>query len=155
MLFRSVLLDGTHNWSFMLQEIAALISLPAAVAGAGSAADPWRVQIASSGAVEVSLAAWNAIANAAVPQQLRIGLVARATAGTMTAQWLAEILAFDLPDGGAGQVSLLAGQHLSFRVAPGPSYTSPEGLDFSAAGDRKSTRLNSSHIQKSRMPSSA
>ena len=27
--------------------------------------------------------------------------------------------------------------------------------DFAAATDRKSTRLNSSHIQKSRMPSSA
>ena len=29
------------------------------------------------------------------------------------------------------------------------------GAAFISAGDRKSTRLNSSHIQKSRMPSSA
>ena len=29
------------------------------------------------------------------------------------------------------------------------------GMAYAAAGDRKSTRLNSSHIQKSRMPSSA
>ena len=29
------------------------------------------------------------------------------------------------------------------------------GYDGAATGDRKSTRLNSSHIQKSRMPSSA
>ena len=31
----------------------------------------------------------------------------------------------------------------------------PEGLFPAILGDRKSTRLNSSHIQKSRMPSSA
>ena len=31
----------------------------------------------------------------------------------------------------------------------------PEGNHFPASTDRKSTRLNSSHIQKSRMPSSA
>ena len=31
----------------------------------------------------------------------------------------------------------------------------PDGLDVEIVRDRKSTRLNSSHIQKSRMPSSA
>ena len=33
--------------------------------------------------------------------------------------------------------------------------TVPNALAFTYEGDRKSTRLNSSHIQKSRMPSSA
>ena len=37
-----------------------------------------------------------------------------------------------------------------------PKFKSPDGPDKTqAARDRKSTRLNSSHIQKSRMPSSA
>ena len=36
------------------------------------------------------------------------------------------------------------------------AYTwSEEEQEYSFGGDRKSTRLNSSHIQKSRMPSSA
>ena len=37
-----------------------------------------------------------------------------------------------------------------------PSYDPAEGMStFEKVADRKSTRLNSSHIQKSRMPSSA
>ena len=40
-----------------------------------------------------------------------------------------------------------------FCVAP--SRTDEEGLIVHRGVDRKSTRLNSSHIQKSRMPSSA
>ena len=43
--------------------------------------------------------------------------------------------------------------------APDPRYAavraSPDGIGKVYLGDRKSTRLNSSHIQKSRMPSSA
>ena len=36
-----------------------------------------------------------------------------------------------------------------------PHVDAPGPADLHALGDRKSTRLNSSHIQKSRMPSSA
>ena len=43
----------------------------------------------------------------------------------------------------AGLKSLAEGQRIQFDVEPDKK------------GDRKSTRLNSSHIQKSRMPSSA
>ena len=39
-------------------------------------------------------------------------------------------------------------------ISPSP-YSAPRALSSAAVGDRKSTRLNSSHIQKSRMPSSA
>lgn len=128
---RDVLLDATHNWSFMLQEIAALVGLSGPVNGAGTDSDPWRVDIAATGPVTISLAAWNAASGG--DAKLRLGLVARAGTGNMTVQWLAEILAFDLPADGTGQVNLLAGQHLTLRIAPGPSYTSPDGLAFSAA----------------------
>ena len=37
---RGLLLDATHNWSFMLQEVAALLGLGGAIAGAGTSADP-------------------------------------------------------------------------------------------------------------------
>ena len=40
-------------------------------------------------------------------------------------------------------------------VASGPGYVVAAAAERGARADRKSTRLNSSHIQKSRMPSSA
>ena len=47
----------------------------------------------------------------------------------------------------------------SFTVDPNAKDAEPPVIEFAGAtptnGDRKSTRLNSSHIQKSRMPSSA
>ena len=50
--------------------------------------------------------------------------------------------------------------HANFRqpnpvVFQGNNYSSSAGVITETATDRKSTRLNSSHIQKSRMPSSA
>ena len=52
-------------------------------------------------------------------------------------------------------VTALEDIHLS--VAPGElvSIVGPSGCGKTTLLDRKSTRLNSSHIQKSRMPSSA
>ena len=42
-----------------------------------------------------------------------------------------------------------------YMTAKTPVYPDVKSLTFQLALDRKSTRLNSSHIQKSRMPSSA
>ena len=42
-----------------------------------------------------------------------------------------------------------------FRIAMRQFDTAAEKLNLEPGLDRKSTRLNSSHIQKSRMPSSA
>ena len=55
-------------------------------------------------------------------------------------------------DGAAAQVA--AAIDGFNRIAPGGAVPRPD-LIIVARGDRKSTRLNSSHIQKSRMPSSA
>ena len=43
----------------------------------------------------------------------------------------------------------------SIAVLPFANFSGDKDQDYFADGDRKSTRLNSSHIQKSRMPSSA
>ena len=72
----------------------------------------------------------------------------------------ARSLVFAVPDALSETFRYRPGQFLTLRVAhPGGalarcySLSSAPGID--RALDRKSTRLNSSHIQKSRMPSSA
>ena len=70
----------------------------------------------------------------------------------------------DIVVAGAGHNSLIAACYLAkagyrclvldARPVPGGGSTTEEIL-LPGYGDRKSTRLNSSHIQKSRMPSSA
>ena len=59
----------------------------------------------------------------------------------------------------AGGAALAAGEPADLILHNAKVYTVEEGRPLAQAvavrGDRKSTRLNSSHIQKSRMPSSA
>ena len=56
---------------------------------------------------------------------------------------------------GAG-ITVMAATLLGFPISTTHALTGAMiGSGLSAVGDRKSTRLNSSHIQKSRMPSSA
>ena len=47
------------------------------------------------------------------------------------------------------------GNYGSMAVTLGASNVTEENIEATLAGDRKSTRLNSSHSQQSRMPSSA
>lgn len=119
---RAVLLDSTHNWSFMLAEIAGLLGITGGVSGAGTQSDPWRVSLGPASTIDVELAAWNAQTPgaAADPQQLRLGLRASASSAPMEFSWLAELLAFDLPATGEGSVGLMAGQHASLLVQPAP-----------------------------------
>src|SRR5262249_41546776 len=44
---RARLTDPSHSWAAMLAELAALLGATDPVAGAGSAADPWHVPVAS------------------------------------------------------------------------------------------------------------
>ena len=131
---RAVLLDGTDNWSFLLAEIGGLLGITGTTSGAGTLEDPWRLPIASSGPVEVDLAAWNAqtSGNAADPQRLRIGLRAAAAVAPWQSTWTAELLAFDLPASGTGTVSLLAGQHARFALQPVPAAPALAGSSLAA-----------------------
>lgn len=125
MVHRDALLDAAHGWQHLFGEVAALLGLNAPVEGAGTPSDPWRVAIDASGSLTLSLAAWNAqtSADAAAPQQLRLGL--RLAAGTTpwSFSWLAELLSFDLPQAGAGDVRLAGGHHAAVRLDPG--FTTP------------------------------
>ena len=53
------------------------------------------------------------------------------------------------------EIAALQLQRLQWSVRHAYEHVPHYRAKFDAAGDRKSTRLNSSHIQKSRMPSSA
>jgi hypothetical protein len=134
-LHRAVLLDPTHNWSFMLQEIAALAGLAGTVSGTGTRNDPWRVSLAAPASIDLELAGWNDQSSgvATDPQKLRIGLRAAYSQAPLTLWWLSELLAFDLPQSGAGTVSLMAGQDAHFEIQPVPSIPDIAGLSISIA----------------------
>jgi hypothetical protein len=130
---RTVLLDATHNWSFLLPEAAGLAGLGGAVSGTGTEADPWSVSLGAVGPVNLELAAWNAqrSGNTADPQQLRLGLRLAASSDPIQFEWLAELLAFDLPNSGEGTASLMAGQHASFVAQPIPPVPEVAGIALS------------------------
>ena len=129
---RAALLDATHNWGFMLAEAAALAGLGGATSGTGTPADPWRVSLATQGPLDLSVAAWNAQTAPGGDPLLRLGLRASAAALPWSATWLAELLSFDLPASGNGNVSLLGGQHLAVKVAPIPASQPVAGMSFAA-----------------------
>ena len=133
---RAVLLDATHNWSFLMQELAGLIGINTAVTGAGTFIDPWRVPLAPGGPITLELGAYNAQTNPAAVQQLRLGLRASVSAAPIQFFWLAELLAFDLPASGEGDVRVMGGQHLVFLVNPGPSTPPLSDLQISAGSFR-------------------
>ncbi len=132
---RAVLLDSTHNWSHMLEEIAAIAGLAGGVSGTGTRNDPWVVSLAAPGILNVELAAWNDQSSgvATDPQKLRIGLRAAVSQPPLTFWWLSELLAFDLPQTGSGTVSLMAGQIAHFEIQPVPSIPDVAELSISVA----------------------
>ncbi len=130
-----MLLDATHNWSFLLEEITGLAGIAGAVAGSGTRNDPWRVSLAAPGILDVELAAWNAQTSgvASDPQKLRLGLRAAVAQGSVNFWWLCELLAFDLPQSGSGAVSLMAGQEAHLTIQPIPGIPDVAGLSVSIA----------------------
>ena len=84
--------------------------------------------------ISIELAAWNApgSTNTADPQQLRLGLRASASSAPWNAWWLAELLAFDLPQSGSGGLALMAGQHAEFLLQPVPALPETAGISISA-----------------------
>lgn len=115
---RSVLGDA-DRWNLILREIAQVIGLPEAVAGAGTAAQPWTVTIAVADGATLQLAAWHqAHPDTPTTEQLRIGLRLAATPAGSTLALTSEVLAFDLPATGAAAVSFIGAQRLSLVLSP-------------------------------------
>jgi len=129
---RSVLLDATHNWGFLLAEVGGLIGIGSAVSGIGTFDNPWQIPLAPAGPLNLDLAAWNAETNPASTQQLRLGLRASASAGPLTFAWFCDLLAFDLPAAGEGDVKLMGAQHLTLVAAPLGSVTAASGIRVGA-----------------------
>ena len=65
------------------------------------------------------------------------------------------VLAFDVPDPETGEVLAEAGKELSENLRKKLLKARVSKVDVLMTSDRKSTRLNSSHMSESRMPSSA
>src|SRR5262249_43835597 len=116
-------------------ELAELLELtvPAQPAGAGTAAIPWSAPFASAAgdALTLELVAWNAASIAGDSQQLRIGLRATATPAPATMQWTAQLLGFDLPSSGSGNVSFYGGQHVAITLQPIPPIPQIAGFAIS------------------------
>ena len=103
------------------------------MSGAGTPASPWTAAISSAGPITASLAAWNAqtSANAADPQQLRIGLLLAVAAAPVQATLSAELFGVDLQASGPSKVAVLGGYHAGVHVTPGaPAVVS--GISLSA-----------------------
>ena len=67
-----------------------------------------------------------------------------------------EKLSLNIPRKGRSSLARMIWRHANrIGLAFHTMMTDPQSSDLDARLDRKSTRLNSSHIQKSRMPSSA
>jgi hypothetical protein len=130
---RAVLLDSTHSWSYLLEEIGGLIGITTAVTGTGTRSDPWVLSLAPPSTFHIEVAAWNDQTSgvATDPQKLRLGLRASFSQAPVDLYWLAELLAFDLPQTGAGTVSLMAGQHVHIEVQPIPTIPPVAGLTLS------------------------
>src|SRR5579863_4013882 len=132
---RAVLLDAAHPWSHLLEEVGGLVGITTAVTGSGTRTDPWVLELAPPSAFHIEIAAWNDQTSgvATDPQKLRLGLRASFSQTPVEVYWLAELLAFDLPQSGAGTVNLMAGQHAHVGVQPIPTITPVAGLSLSIA----------------------
>ncbi len=132
-LHRGILHDNAHPWSHMLEEIGGLAGITTEVTGSGTRNDPWVLELAPPSTFHIEMAAWNDQTSgvATEPQKLRIGLRASFAHAPVQIYWLSELLAVDLPQTGAGTVSLMAGQHAHIGVQPIPSIPSVGGLALS------------------------
>ncbi|HEY6481280.1 MAG TPA: DUF6603 domain-containing protein, partial [Streptosporangiaceae bacterium] len=133
-LHRGALLSAAHPWTAYFAELAALIGLTGPVTGSGTAAAPWSALITDAGPLTLSLVAWNAQSSgvAADPQRLRIGVQLAAASSPASAAVTAELLGFDLPAAGPGQVTVLGGFHARAQVTLGTVATQVSGISLTA-----------------------
>ncbi|OKI45496.1 alpha/beta hydrolase [Micromonospora sp. CB01531] len=129
--FHRAVLDDPGRWSALLAELAALAGLDAAVTGTGTPIDPWRVRLATAGAVGVDLAAWDE-PHPTDPHAhgLRVGFHAEADTGWAQFTARAGLLGFDLTDGPTG-ATLLPGITVTAGAVP-PAVRTPGGTRLDA-----------------------
>ncbi|HEX5354827.1 MAG TPA: DUF6603 domain-containing protein [Aquabacterium sp.] len=128
---RAVLTHPTAHWGHLLNELAGLAGLAGGFTGSGTPASPWLITLASAGPLTVSLAAWNHTPGDPTAR-LRVGLRLNAAAAGWLLNWRADVLGFDLPASGAGQVWLMGGQEASVGLSPLPT-ANIDGLGLSAS----------------------
>lgn len=126
---RARLLDPQHSWSAMLTELAALLGAAGPSSGAGSAAEPWQVAVASVGPVSVELAAWTAGAVPELHLGLRVAADADVGIGAVAATVDAELVALTFPSASPVAATLL-GRHAARVALVGPFTLAP--LDSAA-----------------------
>jgi hypothetical protein len=119
-LHRNALPSAAHPWSNYFRELAALLSVSGAIGGSGTFADPWVGTIGSLGPLTLQLAAWNAqtSTNASDPQLLRIGFRFAVANPSVSAWWITELFAVDMPANGANTIALLGAHHADITIVP-------------------------------------
>lgn len=129
---RRVLASAAPNdWGVMLGQVVALAGLAGAPQGTGTADDPWRVPLASSGPLAVNIVAWNDPDG--TTDRLRIGLRAGVDTGPLHAGWQCALAGFDLPASGAATAKFLGAQRLSVSISPVPALPDVGGVSITAA----------------------
>ena len=102
------LTDPGHSWAAMLAELAALLGATDPVAGAGSAADPWHVPVASVEPLSLELTAWTAGPVPELHLGLRVAAQTPVGMATVSATADAEIVALTLPAASPATAQLVA-----------------------------------------------
>lgn len=111
---------AASSWSHLLGELGELLGLGAAVTGGGTEPNPWAVTLAETGGVRVQVVAWDArtAADSAGDHRLRLGLRVVGDAAPWSGVGLSELLAFDLPAAGSGDVRLVGRQRAALTLTP-------------------------------------
>ena len=120
-----------NDWGVMLGQLGSLLGVATSPEGSGTPDDPWRVTMASQGALAFGLAAWNDPAGPT--DRLRIGLRAGVDTGPLHAAWLCTLCGFDLPASGPAVTKFLGAQRLALSLSPVPSLPSAGGVTIAAA----------------------
>ncbi len=112
---RAVLQHGSETWAELHAELAAMVGA-AGVSGTGTAANPWRFHLASSGIATVRVDAWRV--TQAGTESIRVGLAVAAEHPPFHTAGVAELVAFTIPSSGAP--SLEVGARFQGRLTIDP-----------------------------------
>ncbi len=137
---RLVLADSAHPWSAMLSAVGVLVGAPAptAVAGTGSAADPWRIALVTVAPLVLELVAYDAAAASAPDARLQVGLRVGVESSPWRAGVVLDALSVTLPgDGSPATIGLLGGVHVIASGSPLPQgqFASVTGATLTVAAD--------------------